>query len=377
MRRARAIGALRACARPILLTLAGLALALGLGGAAAVWSGLIDIGARRGHFPFVETILEIAMRQSARRHASRIAAPDLTRPGMIELGAAHFHGACGLCHGTPESGPNPVMVGMLPAPPDLARRDLGWSAEELFWIVRNGIKYTGMPGWPSAREDDVWPVVAFLRALPKMDAARYRRLALGELAGDPRAPAPAPAGDRAPDAMDSCARCHGETAPPQSALTPRLHGQSEAMLLEALRGYSSGARESGIMRAAVAGMNDADLRALARHYARGAPRAAHPQIDAAAAERGRRLAHEGDPARRIPACLGCHGPARHALIPGLEAQSAAYLEARLANWRGGGHAGPRTRRRRAPTAGRLEAEDARGAAAYFASAAPAPRGAAP
>jgi cytochrome c553 len=367
----------RACARPILLTLAALALTLGVGGAALLWSGVIDVGARRGHFPFVEKILEIAMRQSARRHATKVEAPDLTRAGMVELGAAHFHSACALCHGTPEAGANPVMIGMLPAPPNLAHGDPGWSAEELFWIVRNGIKYTGMPGWPSAREDDVWPVVAFLRALPNMDAARYRRLALGELAQDPRARPPAPAGDRAPDAMDSCARCHGETEPPPSALTPRLHGQSEAMLHAALRGSASGERESGIMRAAVAGMNDADLRALARHYARGAPRPPHPSPNEAAVERGRRLAHDGDPARRIPACLGCHGPARHALIPGLEAQSAAYLESRLNNWRAGGDDRTPIARLMAPIARRLQAEDARAAAAYFASLAPPQRSDAP
>jgi hypothetical protein len=56
-----------------------------------------------------------------------------------------------------------------------------YTPEQLFSIVKHGIKFTGMPAWPvQQRDDDVWAMVAFLRRLPDLDAAGYRRLAYGE-----------------------------------------------------------------------------------------------------------------------------------------------------------------------------------------------------
>jgi hypothetical protein len=56
-----------------------------------------------------------------------------------------------------------------------------YTPEQLFSIVKHGIKFTGMPAWPvQQRDDEVWAMVAFLRRLPDLDAAGYRRLAYGE-----------------------------------------------------------------------------------------------------------------------------------------------------------------------------------------------------
>ena len=54
-----------------------------------------------------------------------------------------------------------------------------WNPEELLYLVKHGIKFTGMPAWTALqRDDEVWAVVAFLRALPGMDADDYARLVL-------------------------------------------------------------------------------------------------------------------------------------------------------------------------------------------------------
>ena len=69
---------------------------------------------------------------------------------------------------------------MTPPPPELTGRVSRYKAEELFSIVKHGIKFTGMPAWPvQQRDDEVWAVVAFLRRMPEVDAAEYRRLAYG------------------------------------------------------------------------------------------------------------------------------------------------------------------------------------------------------
>ena len=67
---------------------------------------------------------------------------------------------------------HPTAREMLPPPPDLSKAAPQWKERELFWIVKNGLKYTGMPAWPSRqRDDEVWAVVAFLRRLPDLDRA--------------------------------------------------------------------------------------------------------------------------------------------------------------------------------------------------------------
>ena len=58
---------------------------------------------------------------------------------------------------------------MLPSPPDLAVAMRPWKERELFWIVKHGFKYTGMPGWVALeREDEIWAVVAFLKKMPTL-----------------------------------------------------------------------------------------------------------------------------------------------------------------------------------------------------------------
>ena len=103
---------------------------------------------------------------------------------------------------------------MVPSPPRLEDSVGDWSDEELFWIVKNGFKYTGMPAWPAqGRDDEVWTQVAFLRALPDITAATYADLALGGGTVD----YDLEAGGQAlvaldgifENALENCARCQG------------------------------------------------------------------------------------------------------------------------------------------------------------------------
>jgi len=143
-------------------------------------SGLYSVAASRGHFAVTRWMLEFGMRRSVATHSLGISTPPLDDMDLVRLGAGHFYGGCAPCHGAPGDTRNPVVANMLPPPPSLAQAAPTWSTSELFWIVRNGLKYTGMPAWPEYRRDDeVWAVVAFLRKLPTMEAAEYKALATG------------------------------------------------------------------------------------------------------------------------------------------------------------------------------------------------------
>jgi cytochrome c553 len=361
--------------RQLLGVAALLAMAAATGVLLVAWLGLYNIAASSGHWAIVDRFLRFAMANSVKARAPDITPPPLDDPALIRLGAGHFHSGCAFCHGAPDAPVSPAAGGMLPPPPTLASRLDRWRDQELFWIVRHGIKYTGMPAWPVLqRQDEVWALVAFLRRLPTLDAASYRELALGEVEIEPQE-GPAVASARtSSDAVDACARCHGAEHAPRSDLVPTLHGQPAPMLLAALRAYATRKRQSGVMQMAASGLSDSTMRNLAEYYASLPAPARSPEggADPARIERGRRLALEGDAAAEIPACTTCHEAGSLPVYPRLAGQPARYLEGQLRAWQAGLNDITASAIIMAPIARRLGAEQVKDVSAYFGSLPPSP-----
>jgi cytochrome c553 len=336
---------------------------------AVAWSGVSDIAASQGHWAFVESFLEFGMRNAVARHATGITAPQLDNPDLIRLGAGHFHRGCAFCHGAPGMPVNPIAKHMLPSPPDLAVSMRPWKERELFWIVKHGFKYTGMPGWVALeRDDEIWAVVAFLKRLPTLDAEGYRELALGDVRVSPRSGSELATSESNPEAVSACARCHGgEGERPKSNLVPVLHGQPADYLFSALKAYAEGRRRSGIMQPLAADLRDEDIRNLADYYAGLTPPQEEPRPgDAALIESGRKLALEGAPQAGIPPCMACHGTPG-GTYPHLAGQHAAYLAGQLRLWRRGHVPSTPGAALMAPIAQRLSDAEINAVAAYFAS----------
>jgi cytochrome c553 len=158
---------------------------------------------------------------------------------------------------------------MLPPPPELAVTMRPWQPNDLFWIVKNGLKYTGMPGWVAIeRDDEIWAVVAFLTHIQKLDAETYRGLALGDVRLSQQNGAELATLQSFVPASSACARCHGyEGNLPLSNLVPVVHGQPSDYLLASLKAYSEGKRRSGIMQPLAADLRPEDIRELADYYA--------------------------------------------------------------------------------------------------------------
>jgi len=327
----------------VLLVFLGVLFASGL---LFAWSGVYSVAATQGHYPFFRWFLAYALRQSVETHTSGIRAPPLDDLAMVQRGAGHYQGGCAPCHGAPGYARNPITRRMLPEPPYLPDVIGNWNQAELFWIVKHGIKYAGMPAWAAPdREDEVWSVVAFLQRLPGMDPATYRQLAYGPVANFTAGAGEGlnllllngPVGG----GIAACARCHGfDGLGRDTAAFPRLTGQTADYLYETLKNYALGARPSGIMQPAAAFLSEEELRALAEHFASLNPPPPLPVSDADAPllQLGRRIAHEGLPDRNIAACAGCHGPKEgpvHSLFPRLAAQHAEYIAAQLRLWKQG------------------------------------------
>lgn len=325
--------------RVVAIWVAATVLVLSVGGFLFAASGLYNVAASKGHFAVTELFIEFALRRSIATHSMGVEAPPLGDPDLLQLGAGHFESGCAPCHGTPGEPNNPIVRRMLPAPPPLSEAVAGMPADEMFWIVKHGLKYTGMPAWVSQeRDDEVWAVVAFLRALPDMEAEDYRALAMGNVdAGSPAAERPPGIGGFG--AGGACARCHGdETRPPVSRLVPKLAGQSAAYLEAALESYAAGQRASGIMQPIAAQLDREAIGRIAERYAGMSRERDGSPPEAAAAEqlaRGRRIATSGIPDSGIPPCLACHDGTAAATFPLLAGQHASYLAGQLRLWQHG------------------------------------------
>lgn len=339
------------------------------------WSGLYNIAASRGHFRFVAAFLEFGMRNSVETHSLAVTVPEtLASDDQARLGAAHYESICVRCHGAPGRTPSATLGSMLPHAPDLSTAVRQWNDAELFWIVKHGLKYTGMPAWPyQSRDDEVWAVVAFLRRMPRLDAAGYAALALGNA----REPSPATreaepvlvAGGGSAWRPFACARCHGDDErPPVSSLVPRLAGQSADYLARALEQFADGRRQSGIMSEIAAQLAPAEITALARYYAglaRDDALAALAPAGPGASDAGGRLALGGATAGAVPPCVTCHGATAPPQWPRLAGQSRAYIAGQLRLWKAGHRRGTPDARLMGMIAERMSEAQIDSVAAYY------------
>lgn len=325
-------------------------------GVAIVLSGAYNVAASVEHIPITDRLLKLVLRRSVDTHSAGIEVPGLDDPGLARLGARHFAAGCEPCHAGPGIAQSPVAAAMYPAPPALGDRVADWEAKELFWIVRHGFKFTGMPQWPGAgRDDEVWPVVAFLRRLPGMSPGEY-----AELTGR----------EGAQTAAAGCALCHGDAGQaPVADPAPALQGQNQAYLLRALEEYASGTRQSGMMEAIAAGLSPGERERLAHNFAAMPPPATGDaaQRDLEAVERGAAIAAEGVVRQNVPPCLVCHSGRTSPQFPRLEGLSAGYVGSQLRLFRDGVRGGTPYGSIMAPIAGRLTDRQIEDAAAYFAS----------
>jgi mono/diheme cytochrome c family protein len=92
---------------------------------------------------------------------------------VVSQGQEVFLGSCAQCHGPEGRGDTDIGRNMAPPAMDLTSSHVQhWSDAELFWIVQNGVRLTGMPSWKSSiSENDTWKLVRFIHNLPRLDAA--------------------------------------------------------------------------------------------------------------------------------------------------------------------------------------------------------------
>jgi len=159
--------------RPVLkafLLLLGLAVVVGTIGLWYFMNSGVSAKEQPGR---IEEFLARRVRNMAvARRAKSLTNPVESSGDVIAAGRAHFADHCAVCHGNDGSGDTPIGRGSWPKAPDMRRpqtQDL--SDGELFWIIENGIRFTGMPAWSTGTnegETASWHLVHFVRRLPKL-----------------------------------------------------------------------------------------------------------------------------------------------------------------------------------------------------------------
>lgn len=356
-----------------LMELGALGGVLAVIGIVVMVGGLIPIKASSGHWPITRWFLEFSMERSFSTQSFRVKVPPLDDESLVLRGATQYETTCRPCHGAPDLRAPRVAAAMTPAPPYLPEVVTKWDAAELFSITKHGVKFTGMPGWPTQkRDDEVWAMVAFLRRLPGLSVAEYQQLVFGQTrASAASAPIEMLTGaENLPRVVrERCARCHGVDGRGRGVgAFPKLAGQHEAYLYNAMRAFASGRRHSGIMEPVVAGLTDNEIRELARYYAGLEPAVgAHGGLQQGVA-RGRDIAHRGIPSQRVPACIDCHGPKEphpRREYPMLAGQYAAYVVLQLELFQNGNRGGSPYAHLMNEVAPKLTPQQIRDVAAYY------------
>ena len=347
-------------------------------GMLVVFSGVLNLAASTPHPQGWAGFLHYTFRRSVAFHSSDLQPPaDIGSPSRIALGAAHYANVCANCHGAPGIGQNPIALAMTPRPPYLPLQVRGASDPYLFWILKHGVKYSAMPGWPTQqRDDEVWTMVSFVRQLPKLDYNSYRQIAFndnGAPAAEPQriafggnpvlrgyvsnnsvvpqgninryvTPASGPdtfAQDGTP--LTACSRCHGAAGTGRAVGSfPNIAIQTPAYIRETLAAYASGQRRSAFMQTVAAQLSPAQMDALAAHYG-NLPRAkslaaVERPLPATEIALGEQLAERGIQARGIGACSGCHALTANdvRVYPRLRGQNAEYTITQMKLFRAGG-----------------------------------------
>jgi len=143
-----------------------------------IWFGVFNVSANDKHWAITNGFLELVRDRSISARAEVLKIPDLTDTTRIKRGAANYDAMCAQCHLAPGVDSSELYEGLNPKPPVLYKdAEFADKPNEIFWVVKNGIKMTGMPAWGSNNSDEqIWDMIALVSVLDTMTATQYQQL---------------------------------------------------------------------------------------------------------------------------------------------------------------------------------------------------------
>jgi mono/diheme cytochrome c family protein len=144
---------------------------------AVTYSGAYNVAANVPDPGIVKWLLSTNMQRSVISHAQSVKAPASLTDDQARQGLRIYKETCVYCHGAPGKDPGDIGKGLNPEAPYLPDTVGRWTSAQLFWIIKNGIKMTGMASYGAVHNDDeIWTLVAFVQQLPKMTPEQYSQM---------------------------------------------------------------------------------------------------------------------------------------------------------------------------------------------------------
>lgn len=143
---------------------------------ATTYLGMFEVAADQPHWPLTERLLDLVRSRSVAVAARTVESPDLASEARVLAGAGNYDAMCAQCHLRPGVSGTELSAVLYPAPPNFALKAPG-PDHEAFWVIKHGLKMTGMGAWGKKLPDeDIWNLVAFIRTLPTLSPADYESL---------------------------------------------------------------------------------------------------------------------------------------------------------------------------------------------------------
>jgi mono/diheme cytochrome c family protein len=162
----------------ILALIGALAIVVAIGAAIFFFGGFYNVAESQENPAIVNWALASVRAASVARHADETPPASLDDPATVKTGArAYATVGCVNCHGgPPDKDWAKFSEGLKPVPADLKVMAKERTAPELFWVVKNGIKMTGMPSFAlvGASDQQIWTIVAFIKKLPSISDEDYK-----------------------------------------------------------------------------------------------------------------------------------------------------------------------------------------------------------
>lgn len=155
----------------------GTVIAGAIGALAVVEFGLYDIAATQQHNPIVSWALHKTFKRAVRLRADHQATDPSFSQAQVVIGFQQYQADCMTCHGGPGVARADWVKGLEPTPPFLLDAGDRWTAAQLDYILEKGVKMSAMPSWGATRSPaQIQAIVAFLKALPGISPAEFRRM---------------------------------------------------------------------------------------------------------------------------------------------------------------------------------------------------------
>jgi mono/diheme cytochrome c family protein len=155
--------------------------------ATVMYSGIVNVAADEPHSDLVYWLLEETRENSIKKASENIKVPDLDDAEMLLMGGTDYEFMCSSCHLKPGQSESDMSLGLYPAPPNLTvaaknhkgheHGDEAQNSRKNFWVIKHGIKASGMPAWGKTHDDErIWAMVAFIKRLPTLTQEQYQIL---------------------------------------------------------------------------------------------------------------------------------------------------------------------------------------------------------